>query len=643
MRLLFIVLLGLSLLSCQRKRPEETAESAPSIPTIDRAQWITKVVSTLRRGDGVKSQQELNEWLQLSDEEVVDKLLSGPQFGNMALDFQLYFLGFKSSGSWFETASDPASPFFNNLYDHAVAIDGARALARNEDPLSMLRADVPIPQKPMPPVLDFQNRDAGLEQLKILSYDESKSVRLKKIKEIRDNLPAFATLLASEKPSLEAVCQALSKIETGFESFLLPFEQLAEDPFFLGSYFQLRSICGTLDLKTDMSRVAELGKIIVKGYPVILSSVEALLDYHPTSIGSIQNKSPAAPRQGESPELIKSNRYADTWRWFWATMQNSSTNYNRKRAAYVLKRFLCDDLTPVNIVNSGSHAADNKHASDASCQSCHYKLDPMAGYFRYIGGGGSEMSRQTTEITFSDGARKPLEEYIQTWRSADDSARPWNVGYVRSLTDPTHNEYSPNTADPSIDDLMQFLRTSKDVRQCYVRRLYEYVVSEKQALDPGYLAEVTDTYMEKAKAEPAQAFKDVIKTYVASNSYKHASPKLDECYDYRKAAEGAAVDGESRPPCRIAFILERNCTSCHNKANPSGRLDLTTWSAVDGGAQNFGHLQADGQQVATKATLKSVLDRLGEVNAERRMPLNQFMSDQDRSALYLWVSEKLAQ
>src|SRR5690606_12233422 len=31
-------------------------------------------------------------------------------------------------------------------------------------------------------------------------------------------------------------------------------------------------------------------------------------------------------------------------------LPNSSTNYNRKRAAFILKRYFCDDLTPIDIV-----------------------------------------------------------------------------------------------------------------------------------------------------------------------------------------------------------------------------------------------------------------------------------------------------
>ncbi len=65
-------------------------------------------------------------------------------------------------------------------------------------------------------------------------------------------------------------------------------------------------------------------------------------------------------------------------------LANSSTNYNRKRAAYVLKRFFCDDLNPVGFEDPAEHIG-GAHGSQTSCYACHYKLDPMAGFFRNHG------------------------------------------------------------------------------------------------------------------------------------------------------------------------------------------------------------------------------------------------------------------
>src|SRR5690606_6614086 len=108
--------------------------------------------------------------------------------------------------------------------------------------------------------------------------------------------------------------------------------------------------------------------------------------------------------------------------WFFDRLPNSSTNFNRKRANYALKRFFCDDLTPVNVVLPDDHAG-GRHGTDPGCQACHYKLDPMAGFFRYHNGFGTSSKDPDGIIFFSDGALKPLGEYLGEWRS-DDKRRP---------------------------------------------------------------------------------------------------------------------------------------------------------------------------------------------------------------------------
>src|SRR5262249_26777289 len=50
--------------------------------------------------------------------------------------------------------------------------------------------------------------------------------------------------------------------------------------------------------------------------------------------------------------------------WFWQSLPNSSTNFDRKRASYMLKRFFCDDLTPINILAPEGHGGKDRHASE---------------------------------------------------------------------------------------------------------------------------------------------------------------------------------------------------------------------------------------------------------------------------------------
>src|SRR5581483_2430968 len=110
------------------------------------------------------------------------------------------------------------------------------------------------------------------------------------------------------------------------------------------------------------------------------------------------------------------------------TLPNSSTNYDRKRAAYILQRFFCDDLTPVNVEAPAQHGG-SEHASNPSCFACHYKLDPMAGFFRTLGIDFKDYS-QKTYIVFDDGAYTNSANYWKAWQPGPDATHPYNVGYV---------------------------------------------------------------------------------------------------------------------------------------------------------------------------------------------------------------------
>ncbi len=88
---------------------------------------------------------------------------------------------------------------------------------------------------------------------------------------------------------------------------------------------------------------------------------------------------------------------------FYQRNQTTKINKNRRRAAAVFRTFLCDDLKPVILPDASedkellklalegyikkdnqeiSNSEERKHAEDPQCQSCHYKLDPLAKTFR---------------------------------------------------------------------------------------------------------------------------------------------------------------------------------------------------------------------------------------------------------------------
>src|SRR5262249_21481589 len=124
---------------------------------------------------------------------------------------------------------------------------------------------------------------------------------------------------------------------------------------------------------------------------------------------------------------------------------NSSTNFNRKRAAYMLKCFFGDALGPTGAERRQEHDA-GAHGSQPSCYACHHKLDPMAGFFRAHGAYFFDYSR-SPDIIFDDLASKDRALYEAVWKRASKLPPAWNVGYIRSARYHSYNSYGTSMGD----------------------------------------------------------------------------------------------------------------------------------------------------------------------------------------------------
>jgi hypothetical protein len=307
---------------------------------------------------------------------------------------------------------------------------------------------------------------------------------------------------------------------------------------------------------------------------------------------------------------------------------NSSTNMNRKRGAYILKQYFCDDLTPINVETPEEHSG-GQHGSSPSCFACHYKLDPMAGFFRTFGARFIDYSLQD-KIVFDDGAVSDRASYENAWRAPAGAGREWNVGYVRSVNRVDLNDYGE-----SIGDLFAIIKRAPEVKRCLVKRAFEYFVSAEQTIDAGYLDQLSREFMADAERDSAEAFKSLVAKILLSQSYSHPDPVATECYDFPPG-----YDPRGAPPCRVAFIFNKNCTSCHGPSGAAG-LDLSSWIQLADGSYGFPHLDASGHQRPRTETFAALQERLSSSSPGRRMPLNRHMDATEREQLYRWVSEVL--
>ena len=86
--------------------------------------------------------------------------------------------------------------------------------------------------------------------------------------------------------------------------------------------------------------------------------------------------------------------------------------------------------------------------------------------------------------------------------------------------------------------------------------------------------------------------KNAIVRIVKSETYHERNAEPQHCYDH---APDAKPKG---PPCRVAYILQKNCAQCHGTIyGGDANLDLGAWiTAPDGKNRTFPHLDDDMQQ-----------------------------------------------
>ena len=232
---------------------------------------------------------------------------------------------------------------------------------------------------------------------------------------------------------------------------------------------------------------------------------------------------------------------------------NSSTNFNRKRSAYVLKRFFCDDLIPIGFETPQEHVG-GAHGSQTSCFACHHKLDPMAGFFRSYGAYFFDYSR-SPDIIFDDLANKDRALYEAVWKAADKTQPAWNIGYIRSARWQRYNSYGTSMAD-----LSRILRTAPEVKRCLVKRLHEYVVAEDQTIDRGYLDYLTREFEAEAAVSSSTAVKNTIVRLLQSAAYEQRNADPKQCYDVRTGLgrrRRAAMPGCLHPEQELLAVPQR--------------------------------------------------------------------------------------
>jgi hypothetical protein len=611
---------------------QSSAGAAPATSPLsewDKRWWIEKTARLLRGGEGLSPKDNIERLATLPKDEIAREFMRDQRFGDTVLDFNMFFMGFKIDSLKVDGA------YAHSAYDFANAISSAKELLDDGDYLKLfdLEGDyymAPLTVAPSEEKLDAEDAKLTPTQLREKTVGELKA-RLAALLTMRTGAnPISARDLCDEIDEInEQQAEISQKLFRGFTDAEIFALMRGGVPDFIYEALDKASNeeCEKADDKIDGQRLTDLVSALSAQLDSAFKEVATFepANYAPDSVGDFKSVDRSAfPNKGG-------------WIAFGfeqgTALANSSTNYNRKRAAYVLKRFFCDDLNPVGFEDPAEHVG-GAHGSQTSCYACHYKLDPMAGFFRNHGALFGDSSA-SADIVFDDLASADRNTYQSVWRAPEGAGRNWDVGYIRSPRWKEQNSYGESMAD-----LSKIIRNAPEAKRCLMKRLTEYVVGENQTMDGAYLDTLTEAFANDAATNSSIAFRNAIVRILGSETYQTRNPDPQQCYDYVPGTRP-----EDRPPCRVAYILQKNCVQCHSKPGQDGfnTLDLSKWVLAPGGKEHvFPHLNSKDQQIAAQETLQRMASRLSENDQKKRMPKNKPMSSQERQELFLWVQSELA-
>jgi mono/diheme cytochrome c family protein len=591
-----------------RDEPVGTSESRQT--ELDQFDWLEKASKVLRAGDGLGPRDDVDALAALSKEAVVDLWMNDPRFGDSVLGFNLFYLGRAVN----RVRPNPTITAAATAYDHMVyawpqAIAAAQAVVSGGDYFQLYAG--------APPYARTRNRP--------FSATEAQGMRAS----VAAQLDAAITTTASDRTrGCTAFNQGMSVARQRLDV------QGYTPAFAMRSWLRPSARSRTVDCETGQPSTEELTgamRGVRNAVDAIFVELEAKLipQAGVKSIGDL-------PTITTSFEGLPSLNEPLTSEGFWTSVPVTSTNFQRKRAAAVLRTYFCDDLTPTSIPsaddgNDGGTSETGAHASNANCQTCHYRLDPIGALFRDIGTRGTVVPngvRFDDDVFFQGEA---YERYLSQWKNPDGGFRAgyWIIG--RSGKPEREAGWTDADGD-TLEGLWSYLPRSKVVKSCLVRRLAEYVLGPKQVYDREWLAEISSGF--ERGAGSGEAFKQVVKSLVLSKTFATQDPTLGVCYDAPSDAP------PNRSPCAIAHVVSTHCAGCHSSSAGPGHLDFTTWKDLGDGTFSWAHLE-NGAQLPRAESLRRIRERITTPDREKRMPLMRSLPEEDLATFQTWLEREI--
>lgn len=635
------------LYACRTSSTAATLREADG-DAISELKWRDKVSQRLRYGSRLTVDEEAS-LASLTRDQFIGKMMEDPRFGLTILDFNMDFLGRQvdhlvdqgESGANF----DPGVPAQPQALASAAAVMNGGDYFQFFSPSPQLMIESPS-QATSP---EFIAQLTSMFDSAIGSYTEDESGRSNFCFSTQDLAQSLVVVQGpfSFDPFAEfnvdpGVRYLLNLIGRRWVNSISGSERFGD--------FNSAEVGDCLDQSVPGQTLVERLKRVKSATFELLSQIDSKRRA-PTS----QPMNDLIPLDLASTEGLPPLNTPFTYEGQWRHLKNSSTNVNRKRAAYILRTYTCDDMTPVSLSSGAGMHAENGHATLPGCQACHYKMDPIAAIFVPIGIAGNDFSKRPNHV-FDDGLnlQKNSDQYKKKYIDQyNDPAGNFRIGHYRTKTKLYPEWTVTDPAKVDMETLFTYFTKSPVVQACLTRRLTEYFLGKKQVYDGLWI----DSLAKKFKQEPDKtvAVKGVISNLLQSKTFARATVTPGECYDFAQGNE----PGANSPPCEVSAVINKYCVSCHSTDDPSSGLDLEKWIQGPTGWQ-FAHFKPDAGEPQLRDRAESFkwligaitdpasidrgdLDGDGVSDPLPAMPLSKDMPESDKQTLFKWLKKQLAE
>ena len=271
------------------------------------------------------------------------------------------------------------------------------------------------------------------------------------------------------------------------------------------------------------------------------------------------------------------------------------------------------------------------------CFACHYKLDPMAGFFRTYGAHFYDYSRSPASSSSTISPPRTASATRPHGGAARAPSAHWNIGY---------SARPAGRAQQLRRDRWRICRASSaapEVKRCLMKRLFEYFVAENQTIDGGYLDHLTRAVRRGGGRRTRQRpIKNAIVRIAQERGLRAA-----QCRPASTATTGARLQSPARArPAVSPSSCKRTARSAIGGRRRTALPGLDV-SSVDHGARwPQPHLPATSTTACTQRPARHLCShRRAAVDLtmpRQRMPKSRVMPSQERQELFLWAQEELA-